>query len=596
MSAAAPRWKRAALWASVLLLAAALCWDLSRRLWPVSRPAIYEGRTDAWSGPPLAFRLREASGDSGIHHRHRKFAAHPSLANIEPWIVAYEGGVAVTDFDRDGWQDIYLTSGGQGSPNSMFRNRGDGRFEEVGARLGLADLNVNTGSARPLFFDFDDDGYQDLLLTTYHCAKLLRNERGRRFRDVTKKSGLRHCGFAPASNALDFDGDGDLDLVIGNYFKEAADLAAPTDYEFMHHDYRRSTNGGKVFFYENKGNGRFVPVPGNLGIRDPVWNLSIGVYDFRGTGRPDLHFATDYSLDRLYFNEGGRRFIDASAELADTQSLSSMSSETAEPFNDGRPALFVSNIFSPRYVAEGNVLWRMGPDGRFRDEARPAGLWRCGWAWGPKFGDLDNDGRQDLVVVNGYISADKGKDYWDAMGAFIGEHAPMQDARSWPPMRDATMDGYQQSCVFMNTGKGFVNAAAGTGLKGDLSDGRGLALIDFRNDGSLSLVINNLGQDASFYSNTQANGNHWLGFSLEGRRSCRDAFGTRVEIRLEDGTRLTRQLQPANGFASQSDGRLHFGLGKDPKIAEIVVRWPAGGVQRLDGLALDKYHHLVEPR
>ncbi|HBL16640.1 MAG: hypothetical protein A2X36_16720 [Elusimicrobia bacterium GWA2_69_24] len=590
----APR-KRTAL--AVLLvclgLAALAVWESARRLRPAPPP---RGPILEWDRPPLPFRLTDVSRAAGITHAHRKFRAHPSLANIAPWLVAYEAAVAVADVDGDGWQDIYLTSGEPGSRNALYRNNHDGTFTDIAGRAGLADVNQKTGSARPLFFDYDNDGKKDLLLTTYHCAKVFHNEGNARFRDVTAASGLRHCGFAPASNVLDYDGDGFLDVIIGDYFKPV-DLLRPADYRFMHHSYRVSANGGTAAVYRNNANGTFTRVPGDLGMRKPMWNLAIGVYDLRGTGRPDLHFALDYGLDALYLNEGGGRFADASAELSDTDSMSSMSSEFGDPFNEGRPMLFVSEIYSRPFVPEGNILWRRRPDGRFEDVADRLGVKDCGWAWGPKFVDLDNDSLQDLVVTNGYVSANRGKDYWDLLSVFVREEGrDMEDSRVWPAMADASMDGYQQKCVFWNRGDRFENVVAGTGMKLDFSDGRGLAVIDYLNDGGSSLIASSVGQPARLYRDEPARGNGWIGFRLRGTRSSRDAFGAEVTIRLRGGRTLGRQLQPANGFQSQSDDRLHFGLGPAPAIESVTVRWPSGARQELGTPAPGRYHDVVEPR
>jgi hypothetical protein len=176
------------------------------------------------------------------------------------------------------------------------------------------------------------------------------------------------------------------------------------------------------------------------------------------------------------------------------------------------------------------------------------------------------------------------------------EDRQMEDARSWPPMADASMDGYQQKCVFWNRGDRFENVVAGTGMKLDFSDGRGLAVIDYLNDGGSSLVASSVGQPARLYRDEPAPGNAWIGFRLRGTRSNRDAFGAEVTIRLRGGRTLARQLQPANGFQSQSDGRLHFGLGPAPAIESAAVRWPSGTRQELGAPAPGRYHDVVEPR
>ena len=437
MKSARPPSKLLAAGAAVVLLGAAAL-DLLRRPGgpaqeaPPIEGAFTPGARFPWPRWPLPFDLVESAARAGLANVHQRVVPHPSLANLAPWIGALGAGVAVVDYDEDGWPDVYLTNSAVGSKNRLYRNGHDGTFTDVAERAGLANLNAEAGSLRPLFFDFDDDGHQDLLLTTHRCAKLLRNDGRGTFTDVTRRSGLEHCGIAMASNVFDYDGDGRLDVVIANYMKEGADIFDPKDYRIMFRGMSGAGNGGRAVVYHNDGGGRFSAVRGNLGIRDAVWTLAIGVYDLRGTGRPDLHFALDYNLGRLFMNDGGR-YTDASAEIADTTGMSGMCSEFGDPFNTGRPELFVTYITSLP-AEEKNALWRMLPNGHFSDAGERLGVSRCGWAWGAKFVDLDNDTLQDLVVVNGFVSGDPKKSYSDVLWR-MGPAGPwMEDTRRWPPV------------------------------------------------------------------------------------------------------------------------------------------------------------------
>ena len=232
--------------------------------------------------------------------------------------------------------------------------------------------------------------------------------------------------------------------------------------------------------------------------------------------------------------------------------------------------------------------------GEIVDVADVTGVGECGWAWGRSSSTSTTTACRP-PVTNGYISASRTRDYWYESG-FMGSasKAVMEDARHWPPMKDASLAGYEKKCVFRNEGWRFVDVAGRTGWADDRSDGRGLAAIDYRNDGSLSFIEANEGQPLRFYRNEQLNANRWIGFRLTGTRSNRDAFGARVEVRLADRT-LSRELEPANGFMAQSDGRIHFGLGLEPELREVVIRWPSGEVQRLRNPRLDRYHAVKEP-
>lgn len=574
---------------AALVVAAAV---LGLGFWTRARVASRHGAPPAPAGAP-AFRLVEAASASGLDYTPGRFVPHPSLANLAPRLGSLGVSVAVVDYDGDGWQDVFVSDPARGGRNRLFRNRRDGTFVDAAAAAGLATAAGESGAMRALFFDSRNAGRQDLLLTTSSCAVFFANRGDGTFRDETARSGLRHCGVSYASNAVDFDGDGLLDVVVADYFKPV-DLARPADYEFMPDSAVAARNGGPIVVYRNMGDGVFRPFPGNLGIVSRGWTLAVGAYDLRGTGRTDLYLATDFNSDQVYLNEGGGRFRNASRLVEDKYSRNGMSAEIADVDNDGRAAVYVTNIHAPPYALGTNMLWKWMPGGVFADAAADLGIAECGWSWGAKFLDLDNDGLQDLVVTNGYISADPKKDYWfesGLMGSAAGR--VMRDARNWPPMGRASLAGRQKKCVFRNEGWRFTDVADKTGWADDRSDGRGLAAIDHLNNGSLSLVEANEGQPLRFYRND--GGGSWIGFKLVGRRSNRDAFGARVQVRLKDKT-LSREVQPANGFMAQSDGRLHFGLGREPEILEAVVRWPSGTVQRLEGLAPGRYHLVEEPK
>ncbi len=582
--------KAAARFAALAFAAAVL----SLGFWTRARLAGRGGAAPS-STEGLSFRLTEESSRAGLSYVPGRFVPHASLANLAPRLGSLGVSVAVVDFDGDGWPDVFVSNPARGGQNRLFRNKHDGAFVDVAAAAGLAGSGGQAGSMRALFFDSRNSGRQDLLLTTSSCAVFLANLGNGTFRDDTARSGLRHCGVSYATNALDYDGDGYLDVVIADYFKPV-DFANPGDYKFMPNSGVAADNGGPIAVYHNERDGTFARAEGSLGIVSRGWTLAVGVYDLRGSGKPDLYFATDFNSDRVYFNEGGGRFKDASGLVADKYSRNGMSAEIADVDNDGRAAVYVTNIHEPPYALGSNMLWKWLPGGRFADVAGPLGIAQCGWSWGAKFLDLDNDGLQDLVVTNGYISADPKRDYWYESGLMSAAAGPVvQDARNWPPMRDASLGGYQKKCVYLNTGWRFEDVAGRTGWADDRSDGRGLAAIDAMNDGSLSVIEANEGQPLRFYRNEQRDLDRaWLGFKLVGTRSNRNAFGARVQVRLK-GKTLSREVQPANGFMAQSDGRLHFGLGREPAFEEAVIRWPSGTIQRLTGLALNRYHAVEEP-
>ena len=543
---------------------------------PLTAPVVGKGR-----GP---FDFVDVSASAGLKFVHQKGSFPAALANVAPWLASIGAAAAVTDFDGDGRMDLYFTSTAPGSQNALYRNNGDGTFTDVAAKAGLADVNKQQGSTRPLFFDFDDDGDQDLVLNTQYCTKVFRNDGDGTFAEVGAASGVTHCGLSYASNAADLDGDGDLDLVIGDYFPDV-DFSVPTRFDFMHNSLTAADNGGPIILYENDGAGRFKPFPDNLGVTSRGWTQAVGVWDVDGDARPDLYFATDYNNDQLYLNKGGGRLTDASASLDNKYSRSGMNAEFADLAGDGRPSVYVTHIYEPPYKLGGNTLWTFAPGAAsVVERAKELGIAACGWAWGGKFADFDNDGLQDLVVANGYISADRGKNYWYRMSVLVAaSRAVVADARNWPPIEDNSMSGYQRKCVYRNTGSTFELVTHDTGMKDDLADGRAFAVVDPFDEGLPSLAAAYIGSPARLWRAAAKGGNAWVGLQLLGKRP-RDPWGAAVTVK--GGGRVQRkELQPANSFMSQSDPRLLFGLGPGGKADEVTVRWPSGKIQKAGPLA-----------
>jgi hypothetical protein len=219
----------------------------------------------------------------------------------------------------------------------------------------------------------------------------------------------------------------------------------------------------------------------------------------------------------------------------------------------------------------------------------------AGWAWGAQFGDLNNDGWNDLYVLNGFISADRDKSYWYEMSKVAGANGNIfEDARNWPAMGSTSLSGYERSRVLLNLGaSGWVDVADSVGVT-DEFDGRAVVLVDLFNRGVLDVVIANQDQPVTIYRNAVTPGNHWIGFSLEGTRSNRSAIGTEVVVEFS-GEQQRKIIDGGMGFASQNDRRLHFGLGSAGRVERVVIHWPSGRGQTLTDLGVDRLHHILEP-
>ena len=239
--------------------------------------------------------------------------------------------------------------------------------------------------------------------------------------------------------------------------------------------------------------------------------------------------------------------------------------------------------------------------GRVKTQPPLGAMWKAegvladaGWAWGAQLGDLDNDGRNELFIANGYVSGDRNKSYWYAMSKIAGANGNLfEDARTWPAIGTASLSGYERSRVLVNHGlAGWSDVAAQVGVT-DEYDGRAVALVDLFNRGVLDVVVANERQPALVYKNTVAPGNHWIAFKLTGTRSNRSAIGAEVLL-VAGGARQLKVVDGGSGFASQNDRRLHFGLGRTAQVDSAVIHWPSGAVQTIEHPAADRVHAVTE--
>jgi enediyne biosynthesis protein E4 len=554
------------------------------------------GRSIADASRP-AFELKDETSRAGIRFVHRTVSLDPKLSNVEPHIVALGAGVSVGDFDGDGWQDLYFTNSRFGEPNALYRNRSDGSFEDVAARAGVADLNRPGAGASmgSVWGDFDNDGREDLLVYRYGYLALLRNVDGTRFDDVTEAAGLHRWVNSNGAIWLDYDRDGLLDLYVTAYFRDDVDLWNVRTTRIMHNSFEYATNGGKNLLFHNTGGGKFEDVTDRMGVGSTRWTLAAASADFNGDGWPDIYLANDYGPEELFLNEQGKRFVLTTAGL-ESESKSGMSVALGDVYNRGRLDVFVTNISARGYLFQNNNLRlnELAEQKKFRNAADPA-VADAGWAWGAQFGDLNNDGTDELFVANGFISANRDKSYWYSMSKIAGAHKSLfEDARSWPAFGDASLSGFERSRVFLNRGvAGWVDVAAQVGVRDDL-DGRAVAIADLSNRGAQDVIVANQGQPALLYRGYPDANNHWIAFKLAATRSNRSAIGAEVVVEY-NGRTQRRVVDGGMGFASQNDRRPHFGLGTAERVERVVIYWPSGTVQVIRDPAVDRLNTIVEP-
>lgn len=548
------------------------------------------------------FFLEEVARSAGIDFVHHAPTLDPKLAPIMPELASLGASVSIVDYDRDGWPDIYVVDSREGGQNALYHNLRDGTFKDVAQELGIAHVNqpgtgISTGA---VWGDYDNDGYEDLLLIKWGRPELYHNDQGRGFTRVTEQAGLPPWINANTAIWFDYDGDGLLDLFIGGYYSEDIDLWHLTSTKIMPESFEYAKNGGRKYLFRNLGDGRFEEVSEKLGINSRRWALAAGAADLRGSGHPDLFIANDYGVSELYFNDG-TRFHEVGAQTGiGFAPKSGMNVTFGDVLNSGRFAIYVSNISEEGILIQGNNLWvpREGTANevlRYDNLAGDFGVELGGWSFGAQFGDLNNDGNLDLFVTNGYISLDKNRSYWyDFAKVAGGNSSIIADAMNWPAFDGRSLGGYQSKRLWLNDGAGrFAEAAQAVGVT-ETYDGRAVALADLWNRGVLDVIVANQNGPLLVYKNTVKPENAWIEFELEGTTSNRSAIG--AQVTLYWGNRLQLQeVSGGSGFAAQNQRRLHFGLGQSERVEQVVIRWPSGKIQTIDQPATRRLHRLKEP-
>ncbi len=548
------------------------------------------------------FYLEEVSHSAGINFIHQSPKLDSKLDPIMPEVASMGASVSIVDFDRDGWPDIYVTNSAIGSKNALYRNMHDGTFKDVAGELGIADVNqpgtgVSTGA---VWGDYDNDGYEDLFLIKWGRPELFHNDQGHGFTRVTEEAGLPPWINANTAIWFDYDGDGLLDLFVGGYYSEDIDLWHLTTTRIMPESFEYAKNGGRKYLFHNLGNGKFEEVSAKVGINSRRWALAAAAADLRGTGHPDLFVANDYGVSELYFNDG-KRFHEVGEQTGvGFAPKSGMNAAFGDILNQGRYAVYVSNISEDGILIQGNNLWvpKEGTAGeaiKYQNLARDFGVELGGWSFGAQFGDLNNDGTLDLYLTNGYISLDRNRSYWYDFSKVAGGNSTIiGDAKNWPAFDGRSLSGYQSKRVWLNDGAGkFVDVAQAVGAT-DVYDGRSVALVDLWNRGVLDVVVANQNGPLLLYKNTVAPQNEWIEFELEGTTSNRSAIGAQVTV-FWNGQKQVQEISGGSGFAAENDRRLHFGLGTNPQIDKAVIRWPSGKLQIIDKPAPNQLHKMKEP-
>lgn len=524
------------------------------------------------SGPDFV----DITKQSKIDFLHHPAIYHKSLDHLMPILNAAMVGGAVADFDNDGFLDIFVADTLAGYKAHLYHNNGDLTFTDIAQRAGVADVNdKSNASTSAMAFDYDGDGWQDLLVARFGTPILFKNKGDGTFVDVTKKAGLKHHMNTIHSIAFDYNKDGHIDIYLGNYYPDV-DMFNLKSNEVLHDSWENARNGGKNVFYQNNGDGTFTARTEQLGLGDTGWTVALGHSDLDNDGWQDIYVANDYGPDKVFRNTGKGGFEDITDEAIGVDGKHGMSAEIGDFNNDGFFDIYVTNI-TEEWAYECNMLWQNNGDGTFTDVATELNVCDTGWAWGAKFFDYDNDGDLDLYVANGFVAGEG--NYMNDLTSFllsdIGQNP--SDPKNWPAVGNKGMAANENNQLFTNLdGLTFIPEKRG-GLN-IAKYSRAVLMGDFDNDGRLDLFLTNLADKAQLFQNKSLNDNNWIELDLAGLAPNRDAVGARIEV-MVSGNTFVREVNIGNGFAGSSMIRQHFGLGKNKVIDKLVITWPNGDKQ-----------------
>jgi len=566
-------------------------------------------------------RFEEQAREKGIKF-HMTFLRPEQGENFKINLYDHGSGVCVADVDGDGHEDVYLLN--QLGPNGLFRNRGDGTFEDVAKAAGVAlEDRISVAGA---FSDVDADGDQDLYVTTTRAGNVLFLNDGKgRFTDATKEAGLELVAESMSPCFFDADGDGDVDLLVTN-------TARWTENEFdegMNYWRGKKSLDDLIrselqydSFYLNDGKGRFTECAAEAGLRGKGWGGDVAVFDLEGDGDLDVFVCNMFGASSLYRNDGKGSFTEVTREVLGRTSWGAVGARAFDYDGDGRLDLFLADMHSdmwipfemtadlvrekvkyPSFYARavqegwaperkdrdfivqasirmedvvfGNTLFRNLGGGKYEEVSGKAG-WETFWPWGVAEGDYDGDGFEDVYVPSG-------------MGY------PLFYWRN-PLLRNRGDGTFEDVCRSAGTEPPPGGPEGDSVFRGKRSvrSSRSAATLDFDGDGRLDLLVNNFNDRAWLFRNVSPV-RPWCSLELKATRSHPDAVGALVRL-TAGGRTQTRQVQAAGGYLAQSSRRLLFGLGDAKSVEKVEILWPGGQVQTLTDVPLGKSTRIVEPK
>ena len=538
---------------------------------------------------------------------------HLYFPNKEPIVQKYlpfvgiPSYLSVFDLNKDGYMDLFFTEASPDKPDRVFLNDKGQKFVEITEKLPVLADKGEMGTDISVWADFNNDGRLDFFTTDTPCYKLYLQKENLQFEPAPSKP--EYCSVPFSLNVLDFNRDGNLDIVVANYYPEEVIHDPKIIYQQLVGRAGKFSKGVPNFLFLGDGKGNFEFFQPKALIPPEGRSTSVGFSYINDDLWPDIYISNDFTFDEMYINLEGKDLLDVTKNYIPTHyhGFSGMNSDFADVNNDGLLDLYVTNGWGPPSATSENLLWQKKDNNNlgFYEAGRHRGVDKCGWGWGAKFADFDLDGDLDLFVTNGRGHGDKAKSFKESSSAnflrtqvrsvplFLREKLFSIGDTVAPDMAssDFQLYGFDRNCLYMQHEGNFYDVAPDAGVD-DLENGRAIAIFDFENDGKMDIAIGNIDAPMILYRNISDIDGNWIGLDLVNQNGT-PYHGAIVKAVRSDGVDLREELFIGNGGRGINDPRIHFGLGVNSiKDNQVIVTWPDGTFEVFDNVKINQYNQL----
>jgi hypothetical protein len=542
--------------------------------------------------------FQDITETSGISFKFENQTYSQQMKNYKNFIPSTTC-LSVADVNNDGFEDFITCNGNSKKQLYLFINNKDETFTDKSMQYGINDSSALDSRLAANFFDFDNDGYQDLIVASRGFLTLYKNIKGKIFKNISSQVLDRYLGSLITNiRVLDYNKDGYSDLYISSLFKMSFVNKKAEGYFVPTTSKNEFKVAGPNYLFINNSGKTLSRVENAAGASNDQIAWDSVVADFNHDGWPDIIVANDYSIVRFYENNQRGRFVETTKYRVPSQYSSSNMGISISDINfDGKFDYFITNVSNARFTTTNhNHLFLHNKNDKYENFFETSNIKRCGWAWGSQFVDLDLDGKDELFVSNGYFK-DGLKDYYynwvlyASLPPFL-----ITNPKVLPPTEGYSLAGEEKNCLFKQANSKEIyyrDIAEDAGIK-DVENGRGVVTIDLMNNGKQSILISNYNHHPILYKNIAPKMNNWLGIMLEGGNSGKDLIGTVLQLNYKN-KKIKKYYNPGQGFSSQTTKRVIFGVGDETLAnASLDIIWPSGKEVNIKNLKLNSYNLIKE--